>query len=264
MKKQSVFLAENTNLEIEEFLKTHRTVIIPVGATEQHGPHAPIGTDVFIPQEIARRVAERQGDALVAPPLHYCLSYPHRGFTSEFSLSIETFMAVVRDLALSFGAAGFKRIVFLNGHYDNTYALAYACAQAAERLPAGAKAFPFNYWDGFTPAQAGAMTDGGKDMHAGAAETSMLLALDPALVDMARANKEYLSFPETVTKSPALHTAYYFSAPGSVFRSTKSGTWGDATKATAADGKRYLEWGVASVVNLLADLEKTFKELTIR
>ena len=264
MKKKSVFLAENTNPEIEAFLRSHHTVVIPVGATEQHGPHAPVGTDVFIPQEIARRVAERQGNLLVAPALPYCLSYPHRGFTSEFSLSIETFMAVVRDLALSFGAAGFKRIVFLNGHYDNTYALAYACAQIAERLPAGAKAFPFNYWDGFTPEQGATMTGGGKDMHAGAAETSMLLAIDPALVDMALANTEFLNFPETITKSPALHTAYYFSSPGSVYRSTKSGTWGDATQGTAAKGEQYLEWGVASVINLLHDIEKTFAQLTIR
>ena len=69
MKKSSVFLAENTNPEIEAFLQKHHTVLIPVGATEQHGPHAPVGTDVLIPHEIARRVAERKGDALVAPPL---------------------------------------------------------------------------------------------------------------------------------------------------------------------------------------------------
>ncbi|MSU50995.1 MAG: creatininase family protein [Opitutus sp.] len=264
MKPKSVFLAENTNLEIEEFLKSHHTVYIPVGATEQHGPHSAIGTDVVLPQEIARRVCEKLGNALVAPPLAYTLSYPHRGFTSEFSLSIETFMAVVRDLALSFGKAGFKRIVFLNGHFDNTYALAYACAQAAERLPEGAKAFPFNYWDGLTPEQAGTMTDGGKDMHAGCGEVSMLLAIDPGLVDMERANTEFPKFPETITKSPALHTAFFFSSPGSVYRMSKSGTWGDATKATASKGEQYLEAGVQSVINLMLDIEKTFKELTIR
>jgi len=264
VKKQSVFLAENTNLEIEAFLREHHTVYVPVGATEQHGPHAPVGTDVVIPREIARRVAERRGDALVAPPLAYCLSYPHRGFTSEFSLSVGTFMAVVGDLALSFARAGFRRIVFLNGHYDNTYALAYACAEVAERLPAGARAFPFNYWDGLTPEQAAAMNGGGTDMHAGATETSMLLAIDPEVVDMARANAELLNFPETVTKSPALHTAFFFSAPGSVWRATRSGTWGDATRATAADGERYLEWSVASVTNLMADIEKTFASLDVR
>jgi creatinine amidohydrolase len=264
MKKTSVFLAENTNLEIEAFLKKHHTVYIPVGATEQHGPHAAIGTDVVIPVEIARRVCEKQGNALVAPPLAYCLSYPHRGFTSEFSVSIETFLGIVRDLALSFAKAGFKRIVFLNGHYDNTYALAYGCAQVAEQLPAGAKAFPFNYWDGLTPEQATASSDGGKDLHAGGGETSMLLAINPALVDMALANTEYLNFPNTITKSPALHTAFFFSAPGSVYRATKSGTWGDASKATAARGEQLIEWYIASVINLMSDIEKTFTQLNVR
>lgn len=264
MKQKSVFLAENTNLEIDTFLKSHHTVYIPVGAMEQHGPHSPIGTDVFIPQEIVRRVCVQLGNALVAPALTYTLSYPHRGFTSEFSLSIETFMAVVRDLALSFGKAGFKRIVFLNGHYDNTYALAYACAQAAERLPAGAKAFPFNYWDGMTSAQFGAMSEGGKGMHAGEGEVSMLLALNPNQVDMELANAEFPRFPETITKSPALHTAFFFSSPGSVYRMSKTGTWGDATKATPAKGEQLLQAGVDSVINLMKDIEKTFDELTIR
>ena len=264
MKKNSVFLAENTNLEIEAFLKNHSTLYVPVGAMEQHGPHAPIGTDIFLPQEIARRVCVQRGGALVAPPLTYTLSYPHRGFTSEFSLSIETFMAVVRDLAQSFAKTGFKRIVFLNGHYDNTYALAYACAQVAEKLPAGTRAFPFNYWDGLTPEQFGVMSEGGKGMHAGEAESSMLLAIDPTLVDMALANVEYLNFPETITKSPALHTAFFFSSPGSVWRATKSGTWGDARKATAAKGEQLIEWGVASVLNLMADIEKTFAQTEVR
>ncbi|HUR58188.1 MAG TPA: creatininase family protein [Opitutaceae bacterium] len=264
MKPSSVFLAENTNLEIEEFLKKHHTIFIPVGAMEQHGPHSAIGTDVFLPQEIARRVCVRLGHALVAPPLAYTLSYPHRGFTSEFSLTIETFMAVVRDLALSFGAAGFKRIVFLNGHYDNTYALAYACAQADERLPKGAKAFPFNYWDGLTPEQFMSSSEGGKGLHAGEGEVSMLLAINPALVDMEKANAEFPNFPETITKSPALHTAFFFSSPGSVYRMSKTGTWGDARKATAAKGEQFLEAGVQSVINLMADLEKTFRELPVR
>ncbi len=264
MKKKSVFLADNTNPEVEAFVRAHGTLYVPVGAMEQHGPHAPIGTDVFLPQEIARRVCERTGNALVAPPLAYTLSYPHRGFTSEFSLTIETFMAVIRDLAQSFAKAGFKRIVFLNGHYDNTYALAYACAQVAEKLPAGTRAFPFNYWDGLTPEQFGVMSEGGKGMHAGEAETSMLLAIDPARVDLALANAEFLNFPDTVTKSPALHTAFFFSSPGSVWRATKSGTWGDARGATAAKGEQLLEWGVASVINLMADLEKTYAQTEIR
>ena len=237
MKRKSVFLDENTNLEIEEFLKSHQTLYVPVGATEQHGPHAAIGTDVFVPREIARRLCEREGNALVAPSLAYTLSYPHKGFTSEFSLSIETFMAMVKELALSFAKAGFKRIVFLNGHYDNTYALAYACAQAAETMPG---------------------------LHAGAGEVSMLLAINPDLVDMEKANTEFPNFPETITNSPALHNAVFFSSPGSVYRMTKSGTWGDATKGTAEKEEEILEAGVQSVINLMADYEKTIEGLEIR
>ena len=50
-------------------------------------------------------------------------------------------MALIEDLAASFASIGFKRIVFLNGHFDNTYAIAYACATAAERLPTGVRRF---------------------------------------------------------------------------------------------------------------------------
>lgn len=264
MAPKSVFLAEITNLELEQFLKRHHTIYIPVGATEQHGPHSPVSTDVLIPQEIARRVAQEQGNALVAPALPYTLSYPHRGFACEFSLSIETFMATIKELAISFARAGFKRIVFLNGHYDNTYALAYACAQAAEQLPADAKAFPFNYWDGVSAERWAQTTENGKGLHAGDGEVSMILAIRPDLIDKDHLNTEFPNFPETKTKSPALHTAFFFSAPGSVYAMTKSGTWGDATKATAEKGEQFLQWGVESVIDLMDDIEKTFRELPVR
>jgi esterase/lipase superfamily enzyme len=118
MKPPTVFLGEMTNPEIEEFLKIGHTVIIPTGATEQHGPHGPLLTDVLIPQEVARRIAPKIG-ALVAPPINYALSYPHVGFTGLAHIRIPTFMAMIGDLCASFATAGFKRIVFLNGHYDD-------------------------------------------------------------------------------------------------------------------------------------------------
>ncbi len=150
MKPETVFLGEMTDPEVEAFLRDHQTVIVPVGSTEQHGPHAPLLTDVLIPVEVARRVAPRIG-ALVAPPVSYALSYPHVGFTGVVHIRVSTFMALIEDLCASFAAIGFRRIVFLNGHYDNTYAIAYACASAAERMPSGVLAFPVNYWDGMTP-----------------------------------------------------------------------------------------------------------------
>ena len=263
MKKSTVFLAEMTNRELEIFLAKNQTVIIPVGSTEQHGPHSPLSTDVLIPQEVARRVAEKI-DAVVAPPVSYTLSYPHRGFAGEVSLTIETFMAMIRDLAISFAESGFRKIVFLNGHYDNTYAIAYACAQAFDKLPDGTRAFPLNYWDGLTPEQADEYISLSKGMHANEGEVSAILAINSDLVDMEQANTEYPNFPQTKTSSGAVHTAFFFTSPGSVYRMTHSGTWGDATQATTEKGEQFLRWGVQSVLNLLEDVDKTFNQLPIR
>ena len=136
MKPSTVFLGEMTNPELEEFLQEHHTVIVPVGSTEQHGPHGPLATDTMVPIEIARRIAPQIG-AVVGPSVSYGLSYPHRGFTGVVYLRMSTFAALIEDLCANYARMGFQRIVFLNGHYDNTYAIAYACAAAGETMPAG-------------------------------------------------------------------------------------------------------------------------------
>src|ERR671922_485915 len=108
MKPATVFLGEMTNPEVEAFLEKQHTIIVPTGATEQHGPHAPLLTDVLIPQEIARRAAPRIG-ALVAPPINYTLSYPHVGFTGLVHIRIPTFMSMVEDLCAGLSTIGFRR-----------------------------------------------------------------------------------------------------------------------------------------------------------
>ncbi len=264
MKPATVFLGEMTNPEVEAFLKTHHTVIIPTGATEQHGPHGPLLTDVLIPQEIARRIAPAIG-AVVAPPINYALSYPHVGFTGLVHIRIPTFMALVEDLCVSFATSGFKRIVFLNGHYDNTYAIAYACANAAEKIGKDVKAFPINYWDALTAEEVGEFSGLKNGLHANLAETSAILRINPALVDMDRANAEFPPFPNyTLPNTGPVHTAFFFTAPGSVYWATKSGTWGDARQSTPEAGERYLEAGVRSTLALLENIENTFKAMPPR
>jgi creatinine amidohydrolase len=259
MKPATVFLGEMTNPEVEAFLKTHNTVIVPTGATEQHGPHGPLGTDVLIPNEIARRAAPAIG-AVVAPPLAYTLSYPHVGFTGLVHIRIPTFMALVEDLCASFAASGFRRIIFLNGHYDNTYAIAYACAAAADRMAPDAHAFPINYWDGMTADEAAEFMHSDAGLHANKAETSALMAINPDWVDMDAANSELPPFP-AVTNQPPVHTAFFFSSPGSVYRATESGTWGDAREANPEFGERYIDVTTRASVRLLGDIERTFEAM---
>jgi creatinine amidohydrolase len=262
VKPATVFLGEMTNPEVEAFLGEHDTVIVPTGSTEQHGPHGPLLTDVLIPQEVARRVAPRVG-ALVAPPISYALSYPHVGFTGVVHIRIPTFMALVEDVCVSLAAVGFQKVVFLNGHYDNTYAIAYACANARERLQADVVAFPINYWDGMTPEESAEFFGAGTGLHANRGETSAMLAINPALVDMASANAEMPPFPE-VSNSAPVHTAFFFSAPGSVHRATHSGTWGDARESTPEFGERYLAVVTEATVRMLDDIERTFAAMPRR
>ena len=156
MKPPTVFLGEMTSPEVEAFLAAgHDTVIVPTGSTEQHGPHGPLLTDVLVPNEVARRVAARIG-AAVAPTINYGLSYPHIGFTGLVQVRIPTFMALIEDVAV---VAGDGRVHA--GSCSSTattttrYAIAYACANGAPRLPDGVRAFPVNYWDGMTADEAG-------------------------------------------------------------------------------------------------------------
>lgn len=262
MTSPTVFLGEMTSPQVEAFLAEHDTVIVPTGSTEQHGPHGPLITDAAIATEVARRAAPRL-EALVAPTINYGLSYPHTGFTGLVQVRIPTFMALIEDLAASLASIGFRRIVFLNGHYDNTYAIAYACANVAERLPAGARAFPINYWDGMTPDEAAEFFGASTGLHANRGETSAMLVIAPDSVDMEHANAEFPPFPE-VTNSAPVHTAFFFSAPGSVYRATHSGAWGDARESTPEFGERYLGMGVESTIRVLDDIQRTFAAMPER
>ncbi|MGH2474651.1 MAG: creatininase family protein [Candidatus Limnocylindrales bacterium] len=261
-KPATVFLGQMTDPEVRRALTRTQTIIIPTGSTEQHGPHGPLLTDAIIPTEVARRVAERTG-ALVGPTINYSLSYPHVGFTGVVHIRIPTFMALVEDLCASYASIGFTRIVFLNGHYDNTYAIAYACASAAERMPADVHAFPVNYWDGMSAEEAGEFFGPTTGLHANRGETSAVMAIDPALVDLAAANAELPPFPEVANQAP-VHTAFFFSSPGSVHRASQSGTWGDARESSVEYGERYLDVVTGATVRVLGDIERTFAAMPRR
>src|SRR4030095_3536661 len=113
-KPPTVFMGHMPDREVQAFLRDHQTVIVPVGSTEQHGPHGPLLTDAIVPTEVARRGAPQAG-AGVPPAVNYGLLYPHVGFTGLVHIRVPTFMALIEDLAASLASIGFRRIAFLNG-----------------------------------------------------------------------------------------------------------------------------------------------------
>ena len=100
-------------------------------------------------------------------------------------------------------------------------------------------------------------------LHANRGETSAVMAINPALVDLENANAEMPPFPE-VTNTPPVHTAFFFSNPGSVYRATKSGSWGDGRDATPEFGERFLSVMTASTIRVLDDIERTYEAMPPR
>ncbi|WP_037365751.1 creatininase family protein [Amycolatopsis orientalis] len=153
-------------------------VLVPVGATEQHGPHLPAGTDAFLAAAACERAAElaapRSGrDLLLAPPIPYGASDHHLPFNGTLSLSPQTLLHVLDDLARSIAVQGGRRMVVVNGHGGNI-GVCHAFAGAASTRHGLAVAHT-DYWRVLEP-------DDVVPGHAGEFETSMMLAVRAELV----------------------------------------------------------------------------------
>ena len=115
----------------EELRGQTRTVILPVGALEEHGPHLPLGTDTFHALELARRVAQRR-PVVVAPPLFYGMCRSTREHPGTVSLSGDSLRSLLVDLGREFHRQGWRNLIFLSGHAGGTHM--GALLEAAETL----------------------------------------------------------------------------------------------------------------------------------
>jgi creatinine amidohydrolase len=120
--------------EVEEYLETSRGIIVPIGATEQHGPTGLIGTDAICAETLAWRAAELV-DALAGPTLTVGMSEHHMHFPGSVTLRPTTLIAVVRDVILSLARHGFRRFFFVNGHGGNTPSINAAFFEAYTEAP---------------------------------------------------------------------------------------------------------------------------------
>jgi creatinine amidohydrolase len=112
--------------EIGALAQRNAIVIVPIGATEQHGPHLPSMVDWRCAQEVAHRAArliEKTTPVVVAPTIPYGMSEHHMSLSGTITLDYATLYAVIRCVVTSAVRHGFKRIFVLNGHGGNTTAL---------------------------------------------------------------------------------------------------------------------------------------------
>ena len=167
-------------------------VLLPVGATEQHGPHLPLGTDALLASAVAEDVA-RQVAGIVAPPFSYGYkSQPKCGGGNHFcgttSLDAATLAAQIKDVVREFARHGVTRLVIVSGHYENQWFLIEGIDLAMRELGAASAltVMRLEYWDFFTPTTlAKVFPDGFPGYaleHAAVIETSLMLHYHPALV----------------------------------------------------------------------------------
>lgn len=157
-------------------------VVLPIGATEQHGPYLPTGTDAFAVRAVVERAAERATDCtrtiVIAPTLAYGASDHHFPFGGTLSLNPETLHAVLLDLARSIAQCGGRRLVIVNGHGGNHGVAHSAGAAACNRYDLAIATA--DYWRLLPPGpEDGDIAVPG---HAGGFETSLMLAVRPELV----------------------------------------------------------------------------------
>jgi creatinine amidohydrolase len=156
-------------------------VLIPVGATEQHGPHLPVGTDTIVATELADAAAG--GSALVLPAVAFGASHFHgTELAGTIAQSGEDAAAAAFHVAESCVASGARRVLFVNGHVGNAAPLWIACDNFRRRFPDRGVGV-MQWWD-LTPEIARRATADAVDWHANAAETSLMLVLRPELVDV--------------------------------------------------------------------------------
>ncbi|QSO49310.1 creatininase family protein [Alicyclobacillus mengziensis] len=182
------WLYDMTWQDVELYLKTKDTIILPVGSTEQHGLHLPLGTDSYVAIQLAEE-AGRRTDTIVASPLWYGWTPHHMGYTGTASLKAETLTQVVVDLCESFIYHGFKKIIVVNGHREANLPPLKIAASKVRNSTGAYVAIVDPFYIGDTVAREIRTSEPGGIGHADELETSHMLYLKPELVDMSKSVK---------------------------------------------------------------------------
>jgi len=225
------------DLSFSEIKSKKRRVIIPLGSIEQHGPHLPVTTDILIAEYMANQISKTI-PAYVMPGIPYGVSYEHESFFN-ISISSDLLSELLTQVCISLAENGFRSIIILNGHHGNMGVVQYVPQKVASKNPK-LNVFSINYWN---------LIEREFD-HAGFVETSLMLSINPKLVQMNKAKPGY-------SDKKRLHATYstFLNNPSS-FKITKNGVWGDPTKANSSDGRKIMSTAIKNIIRSIKELDE--------
>ncbi|ADQ68124.1 uncharacterized protein, putative amidase [Halogeometricum borinquense DSM 11551] len=230
----SIRLEACTWTEVESALESGmRTAVVAVGAIEQHGPHLPLIMDTLAGDELARRIAEKLGDAFAAPTIRPGCSGHHMEFPGTITVPPETLMDVIRSYCRSLDEHGFEHIALVPTHGGNFAPVNTVAPEIGREIDANVVAVAdlHEYMD----RQKAGLHAGGVEyeesvIHAGAVETAMVLAVDEGLV---RTDELAVGHEGEVSTARLLSDGF-----ASI---TENGVLGDPRAATAEAGEEIFE-----------------------
>ncbi len=264
-------LQEMTWTDVRDYLKTSDMVIIPLGSTEQHGPHMPLGTDYYEAMGMSKLISARTG-VVVAPVLLAGYSEYHSGFPGTLSLKPETMEQVLFETAEMLMKYGFRRFMFFNYHGGNNIVQ----QKIIHRINHKTESIATSIGHGSPIQESGEEEEEFFDWHAGVNETSIMLYLKPELVKMERAEKPDIRFTpqmqdlmKLAKKNPDLMNVLdsLFGVPvetkkgGASHELSSNGVWSfsDPKKATKEIGEKTVSRMVERAVKFIEVWKKTKK-----
>ena len=234
--------------ELRDLAARDAIVVLPVAAMEQHGPHLPVMVDTLLCGEVAKRAARRAAGrcpVVVAPTVWSGLSEHHMPFGGTFTLDFATFASLIGCLCRSLQRHGFRRVLLLNGHGGNVAGLHVV---VDELRGLGMRLLTATYWQVDPVAIAEILERQSGVQHACEAETSMVMALRPELVDTSRFEEaRHVEAGQVAGQARAVHGPMKFE------ERTPTGAIGDPTAASAEKGEKLLEAAATAVAGVLTN-----------
>jgi creatinine amidohydrolase len=247
-----------TTTDFDALARERMIALLPIGATEQHGPHLPLSVDSRIAAALVKRTLDLLPSGFpisILPMLHYGVSPEHADYPGTIAVSAETQIALLLEIGRSVAAAGWRKLAFLNTHGGQPQILDIAAQKL--RRDAGLIVVSLNAYRYWQPQKHFPVEEAAYGTHAGAVETSIMLAIAPETVR----TDAIASFASLAAE---MEGRFKYLRPGSRIASfawqaqdlQRAGAVGDARLATAEKGEAMLNEAAQVLADVLRDLDR--------